>query len=70
MERYQAILAAAKNLVAAQKATEKAGAARHALPPGSTRARVTTANARWASQAEERDRCEAALVTLVNGGPR
>lgn len=36
--------------------SERAAAARAALPPGSSRARVTTANARWARHAEERDR--------------
>lgn len=30
--------------------------ARGRLPPGTSRARVTTANARWARAAEERDR--------------
>ena len=30
--------------------------ARADLPPGTSRARVTTANARWARAAEERDR--------------
>jgi hypothetical protein len=29
---------------------------RRALPPGSSRARVTTANARWATACEARDR--------------
>lgn len=37
-------------------ASQRASAARAALPPGSSRAKVTSANARWASQAEERDR--------------
>lgn len=40
----------------AQKASLRACDARSALPPGSTRARVTTANANWARKAEERDR--------------
>lgn len=35
--------------------------ARAALPPGSSRARVTTANARWSTACEARDRREAAL---------
>lgn len=35
--------------------SERAAAARAALPAGSSRARVTTANARWARKAEARD---------------
>lgn len=35
--------------------------ARRALPPGSSRARVTTANARWARAAEHYDRLLAEL---------
>ena len=31
------------------------------MPPGSSRARVTTANAKWSRWAEERDRLYAAL---------
>lgn len=42
--------------LAAHEAAAKACDARSSLPPGSTRARVTSANARWASAAEERDR--------------
>ena len=37
------------------KASEKAAEARSRLPAGSTRAKVTTANARWARAAEARD---------------
>ena len=48
----------------AQKASEKVAAARGALPPGSTRARVTTANARWMRKAEYRDRIAKELATL------
>ena len=47
-----------KELAKAQAKSMKAAAARHALPPGSSRARVTTANARWASAAEARDRIQ------------
>lgn len=39
----------------AEKASAKACSARAALPPGSSRARVTKANARWAIAAEYRD---------------
>lgn len=31
------------------------------MPPGSTRAKITSANARWSSLAEERDRLGATL---------
>jgi len=44
------------------RSARKASEARAALPPGSTRARVTTANARWARAAEERDRVAAQLT--------
>ena len=46
----------------ARAASERAADARANLPPGSSRAKVTTANARWRSQAEERDRLEAELT--------
>ena len=46
----------------ARLASHKAGLARAALPMGSSRARVTSLNARWTSLAEERDRL-AALLT-------
>lgn len=42
--------------LAAHEAAAKACDARSSLPPGSTRAKATSANARWASAAEERDR--------------
>lgn len=38
-----------------------ASAARAALPGGSSRAKVTTANARWSTKCEQRDRCEARI---------
>ena len=38
------------------------GLARASLPTGSSRARITSANAKWARVAEERDRVEAILV--------
>jgi hypothetical protein len=55
----------AKALRLAQKASDRAAAARAALPPGSSRAKVTTANARWMRAAEERDRALSALTVLV-----
>lgn len=39
---------------------------RMALPPGSSRARVTSANARWARVAEARDRVAAQLADVGN----
>lgn len=45
-----------RKLAAAEKRTEKAAEARKNLGFGASRARVTTANARWAAAAEERDR--------------
>lgn len=38
-----------------------ASEARFRLPAGASRARVTTANARWATACEARDRVESAL---------
>lgn len=46
-----------KALADAQRKSIKCAERRHALPPGSSRARVTTANANWARAAEHRDRC-------------
>lgn len=48
----------ARALLDAQRASEKLADKRLAHPPGSTRARVTTANARWANAAEARDHAE------------
>lgn len=39
-----------------EKKAQKACDARASLPPGTSRARVTTANARWFAAAEARDR--------------
>lgn len=52
---------AIRRFLDAELASRKAADARMALPPGSTRARVTSANARWMSCAEERDRAAADL---------
>lgn len=45
-----------KKLAAAQKRSLEWAERRYRLPPGSSRARVTTANAEWARAAEHRDR--------------
>jgi len=47
---------ALKAYVRLAKQSAKLAAARSALPAGSSRARVTSANARWARVAEERER--------------
>lgn len=53
-----------KELKKAQAKSLKCAAARHRLPIGSSRARVTTANARWASAAEERDKLQEKVERL------
>ena len=53
-----------KETLSARKGMHKASAARQALPPGSTRARVTTANARHASACEHYDRMRDALLKV------
>jgi hypothetical protein len=45
-----------RELARLEKQSARFAAARAALPPGSSRARVTTANARWARVAEARER--------------
>ena len=49
----------------AQEASIRAADARAALPPGSSRAKVTSANARWGSAAEDRDRAFDAYQTAL-----
>lgn len=60
--KYDRLLALAKALVADERKSLDLSAARGRLPPGSSRARVTTANANWASAAERRDRAIEALA--------
>lgn len=61
-------------LIAAQTKSERTSLVRLSLPAGSSRARVTTANARWMRASEDRDRCEQRLrdlgidVVSINGG--
>ena len=57
----------ARRLESAERAAIKTAVARAALPAGSSRARVTTANARWASCCEERDRQRAAFCAVGLG---
>ncbi len=63
-EREKKIAKLRRQHAAAAKRAEKASEARRLLPIGSTRARVTTANARWASAAGERDRIKDELAAL------
>jgi hypothetical protein len=52
---------------AADAKLTKTSDARRALPPGSTRARITSANARYMRAAEERDRIERDLRARFEG---
>lgn len=64
------IVALERSVKAASAASEKAAQARGRLPAGSSRARVTTANARWARKAEEAERLRRELdVVLVTTEP-
>lgn len=53
-----------RELERAQRKCDATRARRESLPAGSSRAKVTTANARWMSACEHRDRCEANLAKL------
>lgn len=53
-----------RELARLQRQSLEACDARGALPAGSSRARVTTANARWMRAAEARDRVAAQLAAL------
>ena len=53
---WHAFLAASREYQEAERRSKAAMERRRALPPGSSRARVTTANANWARSAEHRDR--------------
>ena len=50
-----------KEYETAKRRAAKAAEARASLPPGSSRARFTSANARWATETEHRDRLAAKL---------
>jgi hypothetical protein len=54
-----------RELKAAMSKSERACQTRASLPPGSSRAKVTTDNARWKSAAEARDRIAAELLALI-----
>lgn len=67
-EREATLVRLRADLEKAQKKSMKAAEARWRLPPGSARARVTTANARWAQAAEARDRIQEKIERLENEG--
>lgn len=71
MTRLEALLirAALADLIDAIDKADRASAAREALPPGSTRARVTTANAKWSNAARHRSSMEARFRALVEAAP-
>lgn len=56
-----------RELARAEAASKRWSERRAALPAGSTRARVTTANAKWARAAEHRDRIAAQLEEVRRG---
>lgn len=60
-QTFDEVLACSKEYQAAHKKSLKAAEARARLEPGTSRARVTTANARWARAAEARDRIQERL---------
>jgi hypothetical protein len=55
---------------AAEMKSARWSAMRASLPPGASRHRVTSANARWARAAEARDRYAAALRLIDDSVPR
>jgi hypothetical protein len=61
VERAEEIVHLLREYIAAEAKVAKTSAARRDLPPGSSRAKVTTANARWSTACEHRDRIERAL---------
>lgn len=54
--RYWLLISYLRDLDVAERRSQKLAEARAALPPGTSRARVTTVNARWMRAAEARDR--------------
>lgn len=55
--RYRQIATRAKALAGAQEASERCADQRAMLDAGSSRSRITSANAKWMRAAEDRDRC-------------
>lgn len=65
LDRLEAALAALKELVKAERDSAKQCARNGVLPVGATRARKTSANARWSVLAEHRDRAEARFISQL-----
>lgn len=57
-----------RELARAEAASARWADRRAALPPGSSRARVTSSNAKWARAAEHRDRVAAMLAAALADG--
>lgn len=55
-------------LVAAERKVTRTSEARRVLAPGSSRARVTSANARWARACDARDRILADIAAVEAQG--
>jgi len=56
-----------KALTKAEARSQRLADARFGMPPGTSRARVTTANARWHAAAEERERIRREIAQLESG---
>lgn len=69
--RFTALLQSVMALESAERKSLESAARRSAMPPGTSRARVTSANADWARKAEARDlaieRVEAEAVACLSG---
>lgn len=65
LSNLEAALAALKALVKAERDSARQCERNGALAVSSTRARITTANARWSTLAEHRDRVEARFVSQL-----
>lgn len=63
--KYDTLAEIVRDLQAAERKSLAAAEARRVLSPGGTRARVTTANARWANAAEHRDRTIERLMVEI-----
>lgn len=59
---YDRLVELAKELQRAERRSMKACQVRQDIPPGSSRAKVTTVNARWMRAAEARDQLQSALA--------
>lgn len=64
-ERQAEIIRLRRELARLEWDSERAMIARAKLPSGSSRARVTTANARWSQCAEARERVRARIESMA-----